>query len=204
MAIINLTKETFKQQISEADKPVIVDFWAPWCTYCRRIAPAFDKIASQQEDKLIFAKLDIDDAISVNKNLDQTFTIGIHITDLSESILDNSPLIKDAIARGTSIYLPTKTYNMLPDELSNDCLGLIKDKERMALSSFLKENSVTAIFHYIPLHSSIAGKKFSVFSGQDRYTTVESERILRLPMYYALSEQDIKDVVSVIRQFYMK
>ena len=60
MAIINLTKETFKQQISEVDKPVIVDFWAPWCTYCRRIAPAFDKIASQQEDKLIFAKLDID------------------------------------------------------------------------------------------------------------------------------------------------
>ncbi|MFR9000148.1 MAG: thioredoxin family protein [Anaerobutyricum soehngenii] len=56
MAIINLTKETFKQQISEVDKPVIVDFWAPWCTYCRRIAPAFDKIASQQEDKLIFAK----------------------------------------------------------------------------------------------------------------------------------------------------
>ena len=65
MAIINLTKETFKQQISEVDKPVIVDFWAPWCTYCRRIAPAFDKIASQQEDKLIFAKLDIDDAAEI-------------------------------------------------------------------------------------------------------------------------------------------
>lgn len=62
MAIINLTKETFKEQISAADKPVIVDFWAPWCTYCRRIAPAFDKIASQQEDKLVFAKIDIDDA----------------------------------------------------------------------------------------------------------------------------------------------
>lgn len=65
IAIINLTKETFKQQISEVDKPVIVDFWAPWCTYCRRIAPAFDKIASQQEDKLIFAKLDIDDAAEI-------------------------------------------------------------------------------------------------------------------------------------------
>lgn len=65
MAIINLTKETFKQQISEVDKPVIVDFWAPWCTYCRRIAPAFDKIASQQEGKLIFAKLDIDDAAEI-------------------------------------------------------------------------------------------------------------------------------------------
>lgn len=61
MAIINVTKENFKQQVLEADKPVLVDFWAPWCVYCRRIAPAFDKIAEQQEDKLIFAKINIDD-----------------------------------------------------------------------------------------------------------------------------------------------
>ena len=61
MAIINITKENFKQQVLEADKPVIVDFWAQWCVYCRRIAPAFDKIAEQQEDKLIFAKINIDD-----------------------------------------------------------------------------------------------------------------------------------------------
>lgn len=61
MAIINITKENFKQQVLEVDKPVIVDFWAQWCVYCRRIAPAFDKIAEQQEDKLIFAKINIDD-----------------------------------------------------------------------------------------------------------------------------------------------
>lgn len=61
MAIINVTKENFKQEILEADKPVIIDFWAPWCTYCRRIAPAFDKIAAQQENKLIFAKINIDE-----------------------------------------------------------------------------------------------------------------------------------------------
>lgn len=61
MAIINITKENFKQQVLEADKPVLVDFWAQWCVYCRRIAPAFDKIAQQQEDKLIFAKINIDD-----------------------------------------------------------------------------------------------------------------------------------------------
>lgn len=65
MAIINITKENFKQQILEADKPVIVDFWAQWCVYCRRIAPAFDKIATQQEDKLIFAKINIDDVPEV-------------------------------------------------------------------------------------------------------------------------------------------
>ena len=49
MAIINITKEIFEEQILKADQPVLVDFWAPWCTYCRRIAPAFDKIAKQQE-----------------------------------------------------------------------------------------------------------------------------------------------------------
>lgn len=61
MSIISITKENFKQQILEADKPVIVDFWAQWCVYCRRIAPAFDKIAKQQGDKLIFAKINIDE-----------------------------------------------------------------------------------------------------------------------------------------------
>lgn len=61
MSIINVTKENFKQEILEANKPVIIDFWAPWCTYCRRIAPAFDKIAAQQENKLIFAKINIDE-----------------------------------------------------------------------------------------------------------------------------------------------
>ena len=62
MAIINITTEDFKHKILEADQPVIVDFWAPWCMYCRRIAPAFDKIAEQQEDKLVFAKVNIDEA----------------------------------------------------------------------------------------------------------------------------------------------
>lgn len=70
MAIINVTKDNFKQQILEADKPVIIDFWAPWCTYCRRIAPAFDKIAAQQEDKLIFAKIDIDESPEIAERYD--------------------------------------------------------------------------------------------------------------------------------------
>ena len=62
MAIINITKEIFEEQILKADQPVLVDFWAPWCTYGRRIAPAFDKIAKQQEDKLVFAKVNVDEA----------------------------------------------------------------------------------------------------------------------------------------------
>lgn len=70
MAIINVTKDTFKQYVLEADKPVIIDFWAPWCVYCRRIAPAFDKIAVQQEDKLIFAKINIDEVPEVAEKYD--------------------------------------------------------------------------------------------------------------------------------------
>ena len=62
MAIINITKEIFEEQILKADQPVLVDFWAPWCTYCRRIAPAFDTIAEQQENKLVFAKVNVDEA----------------------------------------------------------------------------------------------------------------------------------------------
>lgn len=70
MAIINVTKDTFKQYVLEADKPVIIDFWAPWCVYCRRIAPAFDKIAVQQEDKFIFAKINIDEVPEIAEKYD--------------------------------------------------------------------------------------------------------------------------------------
>ena len=62
MSAINITKEHFDQIIVNEKRTAIIDFWAPWCTYCRRIAPAFDKIAKQQEDKLVFAKVNVDEA----------------------------------------------------------------------------------------------------------------------------------------------
>lgn len=75
-------------------------------------------------------------------------------------------------------------------------------EERSALISYLKENDVTAVFHYIPLHTAPAGKEFGRFCGEDRYTTKESERIMRLPMYYNLEEQDLQKVVDLIHAFY--
>ncbi|MBE6908329.1 MAG: dTDP-4-amino-4,6-dideoxygalactose transaminase [Ruminococcaceae bacterium] len=75
-------------------------------------------------------------------------------------------------------------------------------EERSALIGYLKENQVNAVFHYVPLHSAPAGLRFGRFYGEDVYTTKESERLLRLPMYYGLSAEDIETVTSLIDRFY--
>lgn len=74
--------------------------------------------------------------------------------------------------------------------------------ERTALIDHLKSRGVMAVFHYIPLHSSPAGLRFGRFHGEDRYTTRESERLVRLPMYYGMSEADRETVVEAVRSFY--
>ena len=72
---------------------------------------------------------------------------------------------------------------------------------RTRLISYLKENGICTAFHYVPLHSSPAGEKFGRFSGEDVYTTKESERLVRLPMFYDLSETDMEYIVEKIQQF---
>ena len=74
--------------------------------------------------------------------------------------------------------------------------------ERTKMLSFLKENGIGAVFHYIPLHSSPAGQKFGKFFGEDKYTTKESERIIRLPMYYGLKEKEIEYIVELISSYF--
>lgn len=72
---------------------------------------------------------------------------------------------------------------------------------RSRLIAYLKENGICTAFHYVPLHSSPAGEKFGRFSGEDVYTTRESERLVRLPMFYDLSETDMEYIVEKIQQF---
>ena len=73
---------------------------------------------------------------------------------------------------------------------------------RTKLISFLKENDILAVFHYVPLHSAPAGHKFGEFVGEDKYTTKESDRLLRLPMYYGLKDDEIERVIDAVNKFY--
>lgn len=97
---------------------------------------------------------------------------------------------------------------VIPKECSNNAhMFYIKVKdldERTQLIKFLKKNNIYALFHFVPLHSSKAGKKFGAMVGKDNFTTRESERLIRLPLYYGLSKDDICFVVDKIKEFYGK
>lgn len=75
-------------------------------------------------------------------------------------------------------------------------------EERTALIQYLKENGILSVFHYIPLHTAPAGRKFGRFHGEDRYTTRESERLARLPMYYGLTLDQVDYISDTIKKFY--
>ena len=75
-------------------------------------------------------------------------------------------------------------------------------EERTALTAYLKAAGIGAAFHYVPLHSAPAGTRFGVMAGEDRYTTDTYERLLRLPMYYGLTEEEIDKVCTQITNYY--
>ena len=77
-------------------------------------------------------------------------------------------------------------------------------EERTEFISFLKENDIVPTFHYIPLHSSPAGMRFGRFDGEDEVTTSESEKLVRLPMYYNMKDSDISKVIAAVMEFYSK
>ena len=79
----------------------------------------------------------------------------------------------------------------------------LKDlEERTAFIQFMKEKDVLTVFHYIPLHSAPAGKKYGRFHGEDEYTTKESERLVRLPMYYSLSLEEVDKISNYVKEFF--
>ena len=105
------------------------------------------------------------------------------------------------LADNGRLELPT-----VPDDCTHNAhmfyVKLRDLKERTEFISFLQKNGVNSVFHYVPLHSAPAGLKYGRFSGEDRYTTRESDRLVRLPMYYGLSENDVEIVTETIKDFF--
>lgn len=105
------------------------------------------------------------------------------------------------LAEAGKIELPT-----VPEHcVHNAHMFYIKTKdleERTRLIDYLKENGILSVFHYIPLHSAPAGIKFGRFHGEDEHTTKESERLLRLPLYYGLKEEEVSYICEKVREFY--
>lgn len=75
--------------------------------------------------------------------------------------------------------------------------------ERTALIGYLKQKEILSVFHYIPLHTAPAGVRFGRFHGEDRYTTKESERLARLPMYYGLTLDQVDYICDMVKRFYV-
>lgn len=102
--------------------------------------------------------------------------------------------------------LPNIELPYVPKECKHNAhMFYIKTKdieERTELMKFLKANEIATVFHYIPLHTAPAGKKYGRFHGEDKYTTKESERLLRLPMYYGLKDEEVLKVCEKIKEFY--
>lgn len=105
------------------------------------------------------------------------------------------------LAQKGQIELPTVPKNCI----HNAHMFYIKAKnleERTKLLSYLKANDINAVFHYIPLHSAPAGVKYCRFNGEDKFTTRESERLIRLPMFYGLKSTDIEYIIEKVKKFF--
>jgi dTDP-4-amino-4,6-dideoxygalactose transaminase len=108
------------------------------------------------------------------------------LSPLMEKGLVTLPVIPDGIeANGHMFYLKTKDL-----------------EERTKLIDFLKNEGIMSVFHYIPLHTAPAGLKYGRFHGEDRFTTKESNRLTRLPMYYQLEDGEVDYICDKIMEFY--
>lgn len=105
------------------------------------------------------------------------------------------------LAKKGSIELP-----VVPQECTHNAhMFYIKAKdlkERTDLIEYLKSHDIYAVFHYVPLHSAPAGKAFGRFHGEDKYTTSQSERVIRLPLYYGIKQEELESVIEAIGDFY--
>lgn len=128
-------------------------------------------LPSDMNAAYLYAQLEMADEIYDNR-MHTWNTYYENLTSLKEAGHIELPFIPEGCVHNAHMfYIKAKTL-----------------EERTALIQYLKENDISSVFHYIPLHGAPAGQKYGRFHGEDKYTTKESERLLRLPLYYGLKE----------------
>ena len=97
-------------------------------------------------------------------------------------------------------------FGVIPDECTNNAhmfyIKVCDLETRTELIKYLKENGIMAVFHYVPLHSAPAGRKFGRFNGEDRYTTKESERLVRLPLFYSITDEEVEYTIGMLLAYF--
>ena len=142
-------------------------------------------LPSELNAAYLYAQLELADEIN-NNRLASWNRYYEELKKLKDEGLIELPVIpEDCVHNAHMFYIKNKDLN-----------------ERTEFISYMKDNGVGCVFHYIPLHSAPAGVKYGRFNGEDKYTTRESERLARLPLYYNLMEEDQEKVIDTIYKFY--
>lgn len=133
----------------------------------------------------LWAQLEMAETITADRM--QTYDFYSHaLKDLADQGYLEQPFVPDYAQHNAHMYY----------------IKLKNEPVRASLIRHLRERGVHTVFHYVPLHSAPAGRQFGRFHGEDRYTTRESERLLRLPMYYGMKQEDREKVVEAIHSFF--
>ena len=142
-------------------------------------------LPSEMNAAYLYAQLEVAEEIQQSRidRWEQYYALLKPLADLGKIELPVIP--EDCTNNGHMFYLKTKDL-----------------EERTALFDFLKENDILPASHYVPLHSAPAGMKFGRFHGEDKYTTKESDRLLRLPMFHQLTKEQVDYIVSKVKEFY--
>ena len=142
-------------------------------------------LPSEMNAAYLYAQLEVADKINQTR-LERWKQYYELLSPLQEAGKIELPVIPEGcVQSGHMFYIKTKDQ-----------------EERARLIAFMKENDILTVFHYVPLHSAPAGLKFGRFHGEDIYTTKESERLLRLPMFYQLTGKQVELIAGKVKEFY--
>ncbi len=149
------------------------------------IQPGSSYLPSDMNAAYLYAQLQMADEINKDR-LDHYNRYMEAFKPLEEKGLIELPYVpKECVHNAHMFYIKCKDF-----------------EERQGLIKYLTSNDILPASHYVPLHSSKAGLIYSEFRGEDKYTTKESERLLRLPMYYKLTDDDLDEVVMRVKEYY--